>query len=123
MSIVVTHDISYEEDYYLESSARLRGISKIKLLRKIITVVLTDQLILSVLDDVNAKTGGPKLQPGPTDGRPMPPQTNLFDGLNRSVPTRVRGTRIMSSKRTKTRAELRAELAQAAANTAELPTE
>lgn len=42
---------SDEEHRYLDSCARVRGLSAIELMRRIVRTVLSEQLVLSVLDD------------------------------------------------------------------------
>lgn len=40
-----------ERNHYLETAARLRGMTRTRLIRRVLNKVLDDQLILAVLDD------------------------------------------------------------------------
>lgn len=70
--------LSDAERRYLESCARVRGLSTVELLRRIVRVVLDDQMILSVLDDDAARVHDAYryIKPDPSP---------LFDGLAPNV--------------------------------------
>lgn len=94
---------------YLESSARLRGISRKELLERVLRMVLNDQMILSVLDD----DGTLVEQPGPAKGRHMPPR----DQTNRpATPVLHRPPKFVRPS-SMTKSQLRDQLSQAVVNT------
>lgn len=149
--------------HYLESCARLRGISVQGLVRRIMLIVAQDQLVLSIADGDDLK----KIDDG-SDVRDRAPSDKLFDAVTKpkskprstvrdiedvtdaptisadktdtevtkkhastircrqggSVPM-VRDYRTLTSRKVpqKTKSELRAELAEAVANTAAMPVE
>ncbi len=104
--------------HYLESSARLRNMSKQKLVRALINVILNDQMILSVLDDDRDVVPREQMIP-PERTRRLPDK--IFDAVT-PRPTRfnpsIRPRRAASPEYTKN--ELRDQIAQAMANTARL---
>lgn len=86
---------------YLESSARIRGISVATLVRRILTTVIKDQMVLSILDDeVTAKELAPVPAPAKKYRRSKYNQTI---SIKRSVPM--------------TRSQMEAQLQQAVLNT------
>lgn len=128
-TINILIDITEEQEHYLSSSARIRGISRTQLIRSVVENVLNDQLVLSILDDGDRP--GPATAPlrrhrGP--GRPRTeeavPKDKLFDAVPKrrapSVPTRIPPNANTFSFRkvaAKTRRQLEAELQQAVLNT------
>lgn len=51
-------DINTPEGRYLDSSARIRKTSRSQLIKKVLEIVLNDQLILSILDDAEVEVSG-----------------------------------------------------------------
>lgn len=51
MRTILYLDFDDEEFNYLDSSARIRGTSRNALIHRVLKVVLSDQLILGILDD------------------------------------------------------------------------
>lgn len=68
----VTIDLDDAASHYLQSSARIRRVSAIELVKRIVGTVVEEQMILSVLDDDSER--GAK-------GNYTPPTTNLYAGL------------------------------------------
>lgn len=100
--INLQYEVKPEHEAYLETSARLRGMSRSALVYKLMTLILQDQMVLSILDD-----GGelnPRPAPGPSAGRPMPPQTNLYTAVRKRY--------------NPTKSEMQEDLRQAVLNTA-----
>lgn len=115
--INVQHQIMGADENYLESAARLRKMSRTKLLRTVIEIVLRDQLILSIMDDADRPmaVAVAKRDYTPRGTNPPPPPI-----------TRQRsnaGTISFRRSAPKTREELRRELEEAVRNTAGLPVE
>lgn len=104
---------------YLEVSARLRKVSVTRLATMVMQQVLSDQMILNILDDDGQpvpKREGRGRQP---EG---PPADKLFDAVPKRKPDRMTSV-FRSRTQSKTREELRRELAEAVQNTAGLPVE
>lgn len=69
-----------ELEHYLESSARIRNISRAQILRKAMEFILRDKMFLSIFDDddkPNLKTA--RKGRGRTHGSTTRPLDNLFD--------------------------------------------
>lgn len=124
----VVFEVQHDSETYLETSARLRGISRTRLLKRVMEIVLTDQLILGILDDGDKPSEKTARKPTPR-GRPrnMPPKDRLFDAVivrpkSSSVPQRRRGgipryTYGLKSKSPPTKNEMLEQLRQAVLNT------
>ncbi len=108
-------EVSEEGQHYLESSARLRGMSRTALLRKTLDLVLSDQLFAAVVGEEEHQV---KKRGNGGVGRAMPPKDKLYDALNRahSVPTRVIGPQFRNAD-SRTRTEMESDLRQAVLNT------
>jgi hypothetical protein len=124
--INVCIEINGESEHYLESSARMRGISRTMLVRRVIEIILNEQMILSILDDNDApgpKTAAPKKRgnaPHVHDAPKYskPPRDRLFDAVaQHRVPiiTRVRAKTGKPSAMS--RAQMEEDLRQAVLNT------
>lgn len=103
-TIHIMYDVSEDAEQYLETSARLRGISRTKLVNRILDVVLKDKLIQATLDDDT--TAVP-----PREKHAKPPKDKVFDATPRPsyyVPPRKVGL---------SKSELRAQLTEAVINT------
>ncbi len=44
-------DVPHESEQYLTSSARIRGVSRTRLIKRMVELILVDKMILSILDD------------------------------------------------------------------------
>jgi len=96
-------DITEEDVNYLENSASIRRTSVSKIVRRIVETVIRDRLILSVLDD---------------ESKPSPGKTYVKAGRIMAGTLSTAVTIGRSSYRTPSKAELQAQLAEAARNTA-----
>lgn len=96
---------------YLDSSARLRGISRTKLFRRLLDVILKDQMILSVLDDADKPS---VLKEG--ERRRNVPKPTVFAGTT-SAPARAAPVYVRKVHKTRTKSELYADLQLAVLNT------
>jgi hypothetical protein len=75
--IDTTIQLTEEENQYLEACARMRRISKSKMVRRLLKVIMEDQMIASVMDDAD-KLVTPRVF---ISGADRPPATDLWDGL------------------------------------------
>lgn len=98
-------------DRYLETSARLRGVARGVLLRRIIATILKDQLILSVLDDGDALNLHPASVPKSEGPRAMPPKDHV------NTPPPAYHSRGRPRRYQPTKAEMQEDLHQAVLNT------
>lgn len=123
MSINIVIEVPHDAEHYLESSARIRGISRTALMRRVLETVLEEKLVLSVLDDDDApKKPVARKKLGRPANHDKPPRDRLYDALKRStpVPQHRDMTDIKPFKRYKpqpTRSELQEQLRQAVLNT------
>jgi hypothetical protein len=69
LTLRVLIDVAPEADFYVESSARMRGVSRTRLLQAVIETVLEQQLIMDILRDSNLPTDKTTL------GKPWNPRT------------------------------------------------
>lgn len=83
MSLVnIMLDVPPDLEHYLESSARIRNISRAHILRMAMEFVLRDKMFLSIFDDddkPNPKTAPRRKGRGRTFGSTTRPEDNLFD--------------------------------------------
>lgn len=49
--VQLSWELTEEEERYLDTSARIRRISRTRLMERLITAIVRDQMILGVLDD------------------------------------------------------------------------
>ncbi len=126
VSINVVIDVPHDAEYYLESSARLRCVSRTALIRRLVETILEEKLILSVLDDDDKPTEKKVTKHGSGVKRDMPPKDKLYDALKKHappVPHFPRTTVKRTNHEKMTRAVMERELRQAVLNTAALPVE
>ena len=71
--------LTEEENQYLETCARMRRISKSKMVRRLLKVIMEDQMIASVMDDADKLVTPRKF----ISGADRPPATDLWDGLRK----------------------------------------
>ncbi len=77
--IDTTLQLTDEENQYLEACARMRRISKSKMVRRLLKVIMEDQMIASVMDDADNLVTPRKF----IRGADRPPVTELWDGLRK----------------------------------------
>ncbi len=121
MSLNIVVDVPEDAKHYLESSARLRGISRTMLMRRVLETVLLEKLVLSVLDDGDAAPT--PVKPGRPATNDKPPRDKLFDAVVKRAPSvpQSKPVRTVAPYRNykppQTRADLQRELQQAVLNT------
>lgn len=102
-TIHIMYDVSEDAEQYLEASARLRGISRTKLVNRILDVVLSDKLIQATLDDDTTA-----VPPREKHAKPPRDKISITPRPAQYVPKR----KVALSK-----SELRAQLTEAVINT------
>ena len=127
-------DIPHDTLAYLEASARLRHVSPTALARKVLYVVMRDQLVLSVLDDaheiVQAKplTHVQQARHDERAAKVRAREAKIAAQKERVANVQQRKTQynpqmVFRKPAAMTKSELQRELQQAVLNTASLPVE
>lgn len=129
MNLSFQFSFSEKDKHYLETSARLRNISCTSLMRHVMDTVLSDQLILAVLNDddlPSIRTAIKHRGPGRPRKEDYVPQDKLYSCLKpsrmlaRSAPMRKGPSptfNFRTAKPPQTREQFEAELKQAVLNT------
>lgn len=124
MNIHITIAVPPDAEHYLDSSARLRNMSKAELLRRVVDIVLKDCMILSVLDDADdvTKATAPSRPVGRPNKAMQKPADKVFNDVTRTpVPAPKAWAATTHTRRKnaseRTKAEMYADLRQAVENT------